>query len=111
LSGERKISDKIKNKLGLALGLTPKELGQLSTKVFSKNIEGRLDDIALTLDSLVQKDTSGLMKTILETADLSEKFLIQNDVFSPKIKIKSLWANSCIIVVATCILFCCQSCF
>jgi hypothetical protein len=53
--------------------------------VYSKNIEGRLDDIALTLDSLVQKDTSGLMKTILETADLSEKFLIQNDVFSPKL--------------------------
>jgi hypothetical protein len=53
--------------------------------VYSKNIEGRLDDIALTLDSLVQKDTSGLMKTILETADLSGKFLIQNDVFSPKL--------------------------
>ncbi len=40
--------------------------------VYSKDIEGRLDDI-------------GLMKTILETADLSGKFLIQNDVFSPKL--------------------------
>jgi predicted transcriptional regulator len=53
--------------------------------VYSKDIEGRLDDIALTLDLLVKKDTSGLMKTILETADLSGKFLIQNDVFSPKV--------------------------
>jgi hypothetical protein len=50
--------------------------------VYSKDIEGRLHDIALTLDSLVKKDTSGLMKTILETADLAGKFLMQNDLYS-----------------------------
>ncbi|MCC8461404.1 MAG: hypothetical protein LN545_05405 [Candidatus Megaira endosymbiont of Carteria cerasiformis] len=55
--------------------------------VYSKNIECRLDDIALTLDSLIKKDTSGLMRTILETADLSGKFLIQNDLFSPELDI------------------------
>jgi hypothetical protein len=47
--------------------------------VYSKDIEGRLHDIALTLDALIKKDTSGLMKTILETADLAGKFLMQND--------------------------------
>ncbi|WPX98409.1 hypothetical protein Megpolyxen_00237 [Candidatus Megaera polyxenophila] len=50
--------------------------------VYSKDIEDRLHDIALTLDSLIKKDTSGLMKTILETADLAGKFLMQNDLYS-----------------------------
>jgi hypothetical protein len=50
--------------------------------VYSKDIEGRLHDIALTLDSLVKKDTSGLMRTILEVADLPGKLLMENDLYS-----------------------------
>lgn len=52
--------------------------------VYSKDIEARLHDIALTLDSLVKKDTSGLMRTILEVADLLGQFLMQNDLHSNK---------------------------
>ena len=52
--------------------------------VYSKNIEGRLHDIALILDSLIKKDTSGLMRTILEAADLPGKFLLQNDLHSTR---------------------------
>jgi hypothetical protein len=52
--------------------------------VYSKDIEARLHDIALTLDSLLKKDTSGLMRTILEVADLLGQFLMQNDLHSNK---------------------------
>jgi hypothetical protein len=57
--------------------------------VYSKDIEGRLHDIALTLDSLIKTDTSGLMRTILEAADLPGQFLMQNDVFSAELD--SIW--------------------
>lgn len=50
--------------------------------VYSKDIEDRLHDIALTLDSLIKKDTSGLMRTILEVADLPGKLLMENDLYS-----------------------------
>jgi hypothetical protein len=52
--------------------------------VYSKDIEARLHDIALTVDLLVKKDTSGLMRTILEVADLPGKLLMENDLYSKK---------------------------
>jgi hypothetical protein len=52
--------------------------------IYSKDIEGRVKDIALTVDLLVKKDTSGLMKTILEAADLPGKLLMENDLHSSK---------------------------
>lgn len=50
--------------------------------VYSKDIEDRLHGIALTLDSLIKTDTSGLMRTILEAADLPGQFLMQNGLHS-----------------------------
>lgn len=69
-------------KLVISKDINPVVKKLFDKTVYSQNIEGRLHDIALTLDSLVKKDTSGLMRTILEAADLPGKFLMQNDLYS-----------------------------
>ncbi|MBM3466929.1 MAG: hypothetical protein FJX70_03735 [Alphaproteobacteria bacterium] len=74
LGGKDKFFDPSLKKSVISEDIDPVVKKLFDKAVYSKDIEGRLLDIALTLDSLIKKDTSGLMRTILETADLPGKF-------------------------------------
>jgi hypothetical protein len=83
LGGEDKFFDP-SLKLVISEDIDPIVKKLFDKTVYSKDIEDRLHDIALTLDSLIKTDTSGLMRTILEAADLPGKFLMHNDLYSTK---------------------------